>query len=139
MSEVFVVGTACTPFGKQAQKSFHQLVREAYLDVLADAALTADHASMIEQAWFGNCGMGQWGQGGIRGQVCFTPLVEEGLFAERVPIINVEGACATGSFAFHGAWKDILSGQSQMSLALGVEKLVSPDAPERVASIFATG
>ncbi|MGA1349166.1 MAG: thiolase family protein [Burkholderiaceae bacterium] len=139
MSDVYIVGTACTVFGKQAGKSFHQLVREAYLDVIADAGLTPDDSSKIEQAWFGNCGMGQWGQGGIRGQVCFTPLVEEGLFAQRVPIINVEGACATGSFAFHGACKDILSGESQMSLALGVEKLVSPDAPERVASIFATG
>jgi len=90
MSDVFIIGTACTVFGKQADKSFHQLVREAYLDVIADAGLTPDDSSRIEQAWFGNCGMGQWGQGGIRGQVCFTPLVEEGLFAQRVPIINVE-------------------------------------------------
>ena len=94
---------------------------------------------MIEQAWFGNCGMGQWGQGGIRGQVAFTPLVEEGLFPERVPMINVEGGCATASLAFHGAWKDILSGETQVSLAIGVEKLISPDRPERVGEIFATG
>jgi acetyl-CoA acetyltransferase len=66
-------------------------------------------------------------------------MVQSGLFPERVPMVNVEGGCATASFAFQGAWKDILSGQCQVSLAIGVEKLTSPDRPERVAEIFATG
>lgn len=135
MRNVYIVGTSSTVFGKRADTSFQDLTREAYLDVLEDCGLGTD-GSLIEQAWFGNCGLGYWGQGGIRGQVCFTPLVEEGLFPEYVPIINVEGACATASMAFHGAWKDILSGQTEVSLAIGVEKLVSPDNPERVQQIF---
>jgi acetyl-CoA acetyltransferase len=139
MRNVYIIATACTPFGKHADKSFQQLSRWAYLELLADAGLDSDGARLIEQAWFGNCGMGQWGQGGIRGQVAFTPLVDEGLFPERVPMINVEGGCATASFAFHGACKDILSGESEVSLAIGVEKLVSPDEPERTPAIFATG
>jgi acetyl-CoA acetyltransferase len=136
MERVYVVGVACTSFGKHNALSFKDLARQVYAEVLSDAGM-AD-GSLIGQAWFGNCGMGQWGQGGIRGQVVFSPLVEEGLFPERVPMINVEGGCATGSFAFHGAWKDILSGQVRMSLAVGIEKLVSPDRPERVAEIFGT-
>jgi acetyl-CoA acetyltransferase len=141
MRNVYVIGTSCTPFGKHADKSFQDLSRWAYLEALADCGLDAhrDDAALIEQAWFGSCGMGVWGQGGIRGQVAFTPLVEDGLFPERVPIINVEGGCATASFAFHGAWKDVLSGEAEVSLALGVEKLVSPDDPSRSAAIFATG
>jgi len=138
MNDVYVIGTSCTPFGKHADKSFVDLVRLAYEDVLADCGLSVGRGAgdLIQQAWFGNCGMGAWGQGNIRGQVCFTPLVDEGLFPERVPMVNVEGGCATASFAFHGAWKDVLSGQSQVSLALGVEKLVSPDDPQRVPAIF---
>jgi acetyl-CoA acetyltransferase len=146
MRNVYIIATACTPFGKHADKSFQQLSRWAYLELLADAGLDSDGARLIEQAWFGNCGMGQWGQGGIRGQVAFTPLVDEGLFPERVPMINVEGGCATASFAFHGACKDILSGESEVSLAIGVEKLVSPDEPgvdpgEHLADcpVFASG
>ena len=145
MQNVYIIAASCTPFGKHADKSFSDLARLAYLDALADCGLPrtkgggAGGGALIEQAWFGNCGMGQWGQGGIRGQVAFTPLVEEGLFPERVPMINVEGGCATASFAFHGAYKDILSGECQVSLAIGVEKLVSPDRPERVPEIFATG
>jgi len=139
MRKVYVIGTACTPFGKHEDKSFQDLARWAYADLLLDCGLDAHGARLIEQAWFGNCGMGQWGQGGIRGQVAFTPLVEEGLFPERVPMINVEGGCATASFAFHGAWKDVLSGEAEVSLAMGVEKLVSRDDPVRTAAIFATG
>jgi acetyl-CoA acetyltransferase len=138
MPEVYIVGTSCTPFGRQAGLSFQDLCRQAFLEVLTDAGLQGAGAGLIEQAWFGNCGMGQWGQGGIRGQVCLTPLVEEGLFPERVPVVNVEAGCATASLAFHGAFKDVLSGQVRFSLALGVEKLVSPDRPERVAEIFDT-
>jgi acetyl-CoA acetyltransferase len=133
---VYLVGTACTAFGKFPQLSFQELTRAAYLAVLADAG-EAD-GGWIEQAWFGNCGLGSWGQGGIRGQVCFTPLVADGAFPARVPIINVESGCATASQAFHGAWKDILSGECEVSLAIGVEKLASPDRPERIAEIFAT-
>ncbi len=139
MQRVYVIGTACTVFGKHAALSFQDLSRWAYSELLTDCGLDASGARLIEQAWFGNCGMGQWGQGGIRGQVAFTPLVEEGLFPERVPMINVEGGCATASFAFHGACKDILSGEAQVSLALGVEKLVSTDDPERTQAIFSTG
>jgi acetyl-CoA acetyltransferase len=134
---VYVIGTSCTPFGKLPDKSFKELTRDAYLGVLANAGMSDGGA--IEQGWFGNCGMGSFGQGNIRGQVCFTPLVREGLFTERAPMINVEGGCATASMAFHGAWKDVLSGQSDLSLAIGVEKTLVPNDPQRTQEIFNGG
>jgi acetyl-CoA acetyltransferase len=137
MQEVFVIGVSCTAFGKQPGKTFKDLTREAFVDVVADTGL--DVANQIEQAWFGNCGMGSFGQRNIRGQVCFTPLVTEGLFPERVPIINVEGGCATASMAFHGAYKDILSGEAQLSLAVGVEKTFFPDDAAKTLEIFEGG
>ena len=88
MTTAWLIGTACTPFAKRPGASFKDLTREAYLAVLADASLADGGA--IDNAWFGNCGMGSWGQRNIRGQVCFTPLVREGLFPERVPMINLE-------------------------------------------------
>jgi acetyl-CoA acetyltransferase len=137
MSHVYVIGTACTAFGKHPHKTFKDLSREAYLDVLADAGMSDGGA--IEASWFGNCAMGTFGQRNIRGQVCFTPLVQDKLFPERVPMINVEGGCATASMAFHGAWKDILSGQAQLSLAIGVEKTFVPNDPVRTKEIFEGG
>jgi acetyl-CoA acetyltransferase len=137
MSDVYVIGVSCTPFGKQADKTFKDLTRDAFMGLIADTG--ADVAHQIEQAWFGNCGMGTFGQRNIRGQVCFTPLVREGIFPERVPLINVEGGCATASMAFHGAYKDILSGECELSLAIGVEKTFFPGDPERTMEIFQGG
>jgi len=137
MDDVYLIGVSCTPFGKQPDAGFKDLTRRAYLDVLRDAGL--DDGNRIEQAWFGNCGMGTFGQRNIRGQVCFTPLVKEGLFPERVPTINVEGGCATASMALHGAYKDILSGTVNCALAIGVEKTFFPDDPKKTLEIFEGG
>lgn len=137
MQDVYVIGVSCTAFGKQPDKTFKDLTREAFTEVVADTGV--DLAQQIEQAWFGNCGMGTFGQRNIRGQVCFTPLVREGLFPQRVPMINVEGGCATASMAFHGAYKDILSGEAELSLAIGVEKTFVPGDAARTMEIFEGG
>jgi acetyl-CoA acetyltransferase len=83
--------------------------------------------------------MGSWGQRNIRGQVCFTPLVRDGLFPERVGMINVEGGCATASMAFQGAVRDVVSGHTQVSLAIGVEKTFVPNDPAKTLEIFEGG
>ncbi|MGY6633873.1 MAG: thiolase family protein [Alkalilacustris sp.] len=137
MRDVYVLATGCTAFGKRPGDSFRDLTREVYLETLADAGL--EDGRDIAMAWFGNCGMSTFGQRNIRGQVCFTPLVREGLFPERVGMINVEGGCATASMAFHGAWKDILSGQAELSLAIGVEKTFVQGDTARTQEIFAGG
>lgn len=136
MADVYLVGAYSTDFRKMPGRSVKELTREAYLGALGDAGI---EGGQIEFAWFGNCGMWTEGQGSIRGQVCFTPLVREGLFPERVPIVNVEGGCATASMALHGAWKDIASGQSEVSLAIGVEKTFYESHPERTRELFEAG
>lgn len=137
MSEVYVIGTSCTAFGKFPDLGFPDLTAQAWSEVLADSGL--QDPGRVDSVWFGNCGMGTFGQRNIRGQVCFTPLIREGLFPERVGIMNVEGGCATASMAFQGAWKDVLSGQSQVALAIGVEKTFFPDNPSRTLEIFEGG
>jgi acetyl-CoA acetyltransferase len=135
--DIYIIGSWSSEFRKWPDLSHKDLTRQAYLGVLADAG-QCDSAD-IEGAWFGNCGMWVDGQGSIRGQVCMTPLIRDGLFPEHVPILNVEGGCATGSMALHGAWKDIASGQCQVSLAIAVEKTFYPDAPDSTARLFYGG
>ncbi|MDA1099162.1 MAG: thiolase family protein [Proteobacteria bacterium] len=137
MADVYIIGSYSTRFQKWPDKSFKDLTREAYLGVLGDSGL--ENGADIEITYFGNCGLGTWGQSCIRGQVCFTPLVREGLFPERVPTVNVEDACATSAVAMNGAWKDILSGQSHLALAMGVEKTYVPGDPARTMELFAGG
>jgi acetyl-CoA acetyltransferase len=137
MTEVFIIGAFSTAFGKRPGDTFRDLTREAYCGALTDAGL--ETGADIEFSWFGNCGMGTFGQRNIRGQVCFTPLVQAGLFPERVPMINVEGGCATATMALNGAFKDIASGTAEVSLAIGVEKTFYPDDPARTQEIFDGG
>ncbi|MBP7734355.1 MAG: thiolase family protein [Spirochaetes bacterium] len=137
MKDVYIIGAYSNEFKKYPDKTFRDLTRDAYVGVLEDAGMT--NGDEIQFVYFGNAAMNVFGQGSIRGQVCFVPLVREKLFPERVPIINVEGACATGSMAIHCAWKDILSGESDLVLALGVEKLFIPDDPARSLAIFEQG
>lgn len=118
--DVWIIGTHSTAFAKRPGTSFKDLTRETYLGVLADAG--AGTGDDIETGWFGNCLMHTFGQGGIRGQVSTVELVDERLFPVHVPIVNVEGACATASMALHGAVKDIRSGEAEVAVAIGVEK-----------------
>lgn len=137
MTEVYIAGAYSTAFGKRPDDSVKALTREAYLGVLGDAGL--DDGAPIGSGWFGNCGMWVEEQGSIRGQVCLTPLVREGLFPERVPVVNVEGGCATASMALNGAWKDIVSGTCEVSVALGVEKTFFPDEPGTTMRLYCGG
>jgi acetyl-CoA acetyltransferase len=40
MRKVYVIGTACTPFGKHEDQSFQDLARWAYADLLRDSDWT---------------------------------------------------------------------------------------------------
>ena len=123
MEDVYIVGIYSTPTGKFFEKSPKELVRTAYLGALQDAGLDG---SAIGHIWFSNMMLDFWGQPNVKGQVCLMPLVEEGVLPVGVATTNVEAACASASLAFNGAWKDILSGQCQLSLAIGVEKMYDP-------------
>jgi acetyl-CoA acetyltransferase len=134
---VFIIGTCCTPFGRWPDKGFKELTQDVYLGAIEDAGLP--DPNVIEAAWFGNCLMYRWGQPLVRGNVCFIPLVREGLFRDRAPVINVEGACATGSLALAGACKEIRAGDADVTVAVGVEKLYDARDPAAVLAEFGKG
>ena len=123
-NDAFILGAFSTPVGRFFEKSPRDLVRAAYLGVLEDAKMDG---GAIGHIWFSNMVLDFWGQPNVKGQVCLLPLVREGLLPVGVPTTNVEAACASGSLAFNGAWKDILSGQCELSLAIGVEKMYDPN------------
>lgn len=137
INNVYVVGVHTMPFQRWPEKGPKDLAREAYLGALADSGL--ESGCDIAGAWFGNCLMHCWGQPLSRGNVCFIPLVRDGLFPERVPIINVEGGCATGSLALAGAYKEIKAGDAELTLAIGIEKLYDANNPARMLKHFQDG
>jgi acetyl-CoA acyltransferase len=120
-----------TPFGRHLDKSVKQLTQLAVAEALADSGAKAGD---VEVAFFGNTVQGfMEGQLYIPGQIALLPLGFEG-----VPIHNVENACATASTAFHLAVSQLRAGMVDIALAVGVEKMHSPDKV-KMFSIFDAG
>ncbi len=116
---VYIYAAGMIKFGRHMDKGIKALTGEALKAVFADCDLGMGDP---EAAWFSNTG---WGisdfQHGIRGQVA---LSANGL--DKIPIINVENACASGSSALHSAWMSIKAGVYDCALAIGVEKMYYP-------------
>ncbi|MBW2316710.1 MAG: thiolase family protein [Deltaproteobacteria bacterium] len=115
-----VAGVGMTPFGKHMDTGLKALGAEAVTAALADAGIGQDE---LECAYVGNAAAGLvTGQESIRGQVILRSI---GL--GKLPVINVENACASASTAFNQAAAMVTAGMYDIVLALGVEKLYHPD------------
>ena len=121
MSEnVVVAGIGMTRFGKYLERGVRSLAEEAVGDAMKDAGLEPKD---IQTAYFANAVSGLiTGQEMIRGQAA---LRNTGLLG--IPIFNVENACASAASAFHLAWMAVASGQYDVALAIGAEKLFHED------------
>lgn len=116
MREVYVAGAFMTRFDRHFERGLGSLAREAAEGAMLDADIAAD---AVEFVAFGNAAAGiLTGQEMIRAQ---TALAGSGL--EGAPMVNVENACASASSAFHLAFNAIRSGQHEVALAVGAEKM----------------
>ena len=120
MSDVFVIGSGMTRFGKFPERSLRDLSEEAVGAALADAGIDADRidATVVSNSVAGIV----TGQESVRGQTVLRGL---GLMGK--PIFNVENACASGSSAFYFGRQGIRAGDWGTVLVLGVEKMAHPD------------
>ncbi|WGM30171.1 thiolase family protein [Brevundimonas sp. NIBR11] len=130
--EVFIAGISMTRFGKRLDDTVKSLTAEAVTAALSNAGATIDD---IEAAWFSNTRQPMLeGQNTVRGQIALRPLGLTG-----IPVTNVENACASGSTALLSAIHWVKAGAGDVALIVGVEKMVWPDRPDRVAAAFAGG
>ena len=120
MIKTYIVGIGMTRFGKHRHESVKSLTAAAVEQALADCSIPQER---VGAAFFANTVQGELeGQLMIRGQIALRPLGFEG-----IPIINVENACASGATAVNLAINYIRSGSADVALAVGVDKMVSPD------------
>lgn len=136
MRDVFVLGTSTTPFRRWPERTHRDLLREAYAAALEDAGVDP---TRVEGAWFGSAAMHHFGQPNIRGQVAMAPLAREGLYPAHAPIVNVEGGCATGAMCLASACFAVAAGACDVAVAVGVEKVFMPEAPEKMLALFNGG
>lgn len=120
MEDIYVVGVGMTPFGRHLDKNIKTLTREATTAALADAGLQKED---LDAAFFGNTSQGHMdGQHMIRGQIALRAM---GI--GRIPVVNIENACASGSSAFVLACNHLKSGAGDVALAIGAEKMFTTD------------
>jgi acetyl-CoA acetyltransferase len=124
-----IAGVGMTAFGKFPEVSLKALAGEAITAALKDAGLGPGD---IQAAYMGNAAAAV-----ITGQVCVPgEVVLRELGIGRLPVINIENACATASTALNQAAAMVTHGVYDVVLACGYEKLFHADKA-RTFSVFA--
>ncbi|WP_254547411.1 thiolase C-terminal domain-containing protein [Halomarina pelagica] len=117
--DAYVVGSGIIEFGELYEKSFDDMLEEAYLNLL-DGVDGGVAPSDIDAAWYGTIDIAGEGSSG-------SALAHAtGLF--ETPITRVENACATGSDAFRNASLAVQSGAADVALVIGAEKMLDDTA-----------
>lgn len=116
MRPVSILGVGMSDFGVYTDTLVKELVAEVVLDAISDAGVGRDD---ISYATCGNFGTALFGaQGKSVGQL---GLKQVGI--TELPVVNVENGGATGAQAFRLAWQAVASGEHDIALAVGVEKM----------------
>jgi len=109
--DLWILGIHMTKFGKHPDQDLVDLASEAVLGALADGGVTMRDMGVIGAGnlMAANAGIGQ--------------QVQKQLGQTGIPVYNVANACATGATALRVACMAVKSGEADMGLAFGVEKL----------------
>lgn len=128
MRESYVLGVSMTRFGKYPDQSLSDLSYEPIWAAIRDSNVDPHE---IDVAFVGNAYAGlTTGQESIRGQVILRAAGITG-----IPIVNVENACASGSTAFYLAYRAVASGEANLALAIGAEKLYCGDTGKSLQAL----
>ncbi len=107
---VWILGITMTKFGKHTDKDVVDLASEAAMGALADGGVTMGEMGIMAA---GNL----MGGGGVGQQI------QKQIGQTGIPVYNVANACATGATALRTVIMSVKAGESDMGLAVGVEKL----------------
>jgi acetyl-CoA acyltransferase len=109
--DVWIIGTAMTPFGRFADKDLIDLAAEATLSALGDAEMTMADIGVLA---LGNV---------LEANSHNGQRLQKQVGQTGIPVFNVVNACATGATAVRVAILSIAAGETDIGLAVGVEKM----------------
>jgi acetyl-CoA acyltransferase len=107
---VWILGIHMTKFGKHKDKDTLDLGAEAVFGALDDAGVTMRDIGVL-------------GAGNLLGSLGYGQQLQKQIGQTGIPVYNVGNACATGATALRVAIMAIKAGETDMGLAVGVEKL----------------
>ena len=117
MREVAVIGVGMNRWGELWEKSHRRIWTEAALEAVSDAGVDRVDAMYV------GCMSG----GLFVGQEHLGALLADQLGMGPIPGTRVESACASGGLAFRQAYLAVASGEHDLVLASGVEKMTDVD------------
>lgn len=109
--DIWIIGTSMTPFGRFEDRDLMDLASTAAMDALKDAQITMDQVGVLTM---GNV----YEANSHNGQRLQKQIGQTG-----IPVFNVVNACATGATAVRVAMMAIAAGDTDLGLAVGVEKM----------------
>jgi len=131
MRKVAVIGVGNSKFGNRQDVNVTELAFEAVKPALEDAGLTPKD---IEFVAVGSAGAGAWYEEALPAVISaeYCGLTGAGL-------VRCEAACASGSAAVFTVYSAIASGQIDIGMAIGLEKMREVDTPTVVELIGRAG
>ena len=124
-----VVGYGQTRFGRAEDKTLADLAAEAGQAALDCAGVAADAVQAVFVGTYAGVALGRQG--------FLAAVVASRLGTGSVPVMAAEGACASGTVAFHQAVAAIEAGVHNVVLVVGAEKMTSASTAD-VTSVLAS-
>jgi acetyl-CoA C-acetyltransferase len=115
MRRVAIIGAGNSKFGVRNDVTISELAFEAVKPSLEDAGIGARDIQFLA---LGSVGAGAWYE-----ELLPAVVVSEYCGMTRAGLVRCEAACASGSAAFFTAYSAIASGQADIAMALGAEKM----------------
>jgi acetyl-CoA C-acetyltransferase len=127
---VGVLGIGITQFGEIWDRGLRELLLDSQLRALNDSKIVPEQ---IDAMFTGNM-LGD----SLSGQVHVGAMATENLNLDK-PSIRVEGACASGSLALRQGIQAIESGQAEIVMVNGVEKMTDVDVGQVTTALMGAG
>jgi acetyl-CoA C-acetyltransferase len=115
MRRVAVIGAGISKFGNRNDVNISELAFEAVKPSLEDAGVDAKD---VEFMALGTTGAGAWYE-----ELLPAVVVAEYCGLTKAGLVRCEAACASGSAAFFTAYSAIASGQVELAITVGLEKM----------------
>lgn len=117
MRNVAIVGIGHSRFGKRTDVNVAELAFESIKQAIEDAKIDK---KQIQNVTLGSAG--GWYEESLP-----AVIINEYAGFENVGTMRVEAACASGSAAVRSAYLSVASGEADITLAIGVEKMTEVD------------
>lgn len=129
MRRVAVIGVGCSKFGVLKDLNLSELAFEAVKPAIEDSGVSSQDISLLA---FGSVG-------GMYEEALPAVVAAEYCGLTGAGLVRCEAACASGSAAFMTAYQNVAIGLSDVSMALGVEKMTEVDTPTMMELIGRAG